>query len=149
MHVRSVSNRNAFSLVEVLIAIAIFSIGILAVVSLQVSSMNLNASSRRLTEATALASERMERLLTVPYNHANLMDSQNEGDHGHGENGLGFIGENGNEADFQETIGIYNVFWNIAENQFINNTKTLRVIVVYNNLGEQRQVVLQHVKNRE
>ena len=149
MQVRSVSNQNAFSLIEVLVAIAIFSIVMLAVGSLQVNSMNLNASSRRLTEATALASERMERLLTLPYNHSDLIDSQNEGENGRGENGLGFIGENGNEADFQEPVGIYNIFWNIAENRLINDTKTIRVIVVYNNRGEQRQVVLQHIKNRE
>lgn len=143
MEVRSVSNQNAFSLIEVLIAMAIFSIGILAVVSLQVSSMNLNASSRRLTEAAALASERMERLLVLPYNHDDLLDTDDNGDAG-----LGNIGEEGNDADFQESIGIYNIFWNIAENQFVNDTKTIRVLVVYENHGEQRQVVLQQVKSR-
>jgi type IV pilus modification protein PilV len=144
MQDRPILTQDAFSLIEVLIAIAIFSIGMLAVVSLQISSMNLNASSRRLTEATALASERMERLLALPYNHANLVDTDDDG-----ATGLGHIGEGGNDADFEETNGIYNIFWNIAENQFVNNTKTFRVIVVYDNRGEQRQVVLQQVKNRE
>jgi len=148
MRDRSVVTENGFSLIEVLIAISIFSIGMLAVVSLQISSMNLNASSRRLTDATALASETMERLLALPYNHANLIDGHNENEDGHGEDGLGFIGENGNDADFSETYEIYDIFWNIAEDHVIENTKTIRVIVVYDNRGEQRQVVLQQVKNR-
>jgi len=143
MQDRLILNQNAFSLIEILIAIAIFSIGMLAVVSLQISSMNVNASSRSLTDATAMASERMERLLALPYNNNNLTDTDGDGDAG-----LGDIGEDDNNADFQETNGIYNIFWNIAENQFINDTKTIRVIAVYDNRGEQRQVVLQQVKNR-
>ncbi|MCU0613617.1 MAG: prepilin-type N-terminal cleavage/methylation domain-containing protein [Desulfobacterales bacterium] len=143
MQDRPILTQDAFSLIEILIAISIFSIGMLAVVSLQISSMNVNASSRRLTDATAMASERMERLLALPYNHNNLLDTDGDGDAG-----LGYIGEDDNNADFQETNGIYNIFWNIAENQFINDTKTIRVIAVYDNRGEQRQVVLQQVKNR-
>ena len=143
MQDRPILTQDAFSLIEILIAISIFSIGMLAVVSLQISSMNVNASSRRLTDATAMASERMERLLALPYNNNNLTDTDGDSDVG-----LGDIGEDDNNADFQETNGIYNIFWNIAENQFINDTKTIRVIAVYDNRGEQRQVVLQQVKNR-
>jgi type IV pilus assembly protein PilV len=129
MQDKPVLNQNAFSLIEVLIALSIFSIGILAVVSLQISSMDLNTSSRRLTDATAMASERMERLLALPYTHENLLEDKNE--------------------DFQDTSGIYEISWNINEDQFINDTKTIQVIVAYNNRGEQRQVVLQQVKNRK
>jgi type IV pilus assembly protein PilV len=128
MQDKPVLNQNAFSLIEILIAISIFSIGILAVVSLQISSMDLNTSSRRLTDATALASERMERLLALPYTHEDLSEEDND--------------------DFQDTSGIFEIFWNINEDQFINATKTIQVIVAYNNRGEQRQVVLQQVKSR-
>jgi type IV pilus assembly protein PilV len=128
MQDKPILNQNAFSLIEILIAISIFSIGMLAVVSLQISSMDLNTSSRRLTDATALASERMERLLALPYTHEDLLEENNE--------------------DFQDTNGIYEISWNIVEDQFINDTKTIQVIVAFNNRGEQRQVELQQVKSR-
>jgi type IV pilus assembly protein PilV len=128
MQDKPILNQNAFSLIEILIAISIFSIGMLAVVSLQISSMDLNTSSRRLTDATALASERMERLLALPYTHENLLEENNE--------------------DFQDTNGIYEISWNIVEDQFINDTKTIQVIVAFNNRGEQRQIELQQVKSR-
>ena len=63
-----------FTLIEVLLAIAIFSIGILAVGSMQISAVNNNASARMRTEATLHAAEKMETLMVVPYNDADLAD---------------------------------------------------------------------------
>lgn len=59
-----------FTLIEVLIAMAIFAIGILAVTSMQMRSINQNASARMQTEATTLAVDWMERLLALPYEDA-------------------------------------------------------------------------------
>ena len=49
------TNVKGFTLIEVLIGMVIFSVGILAVAALQVSSTKGNSSARRITEATALA----------------------------------------------------------------------------------------------
>lgn len=54
-----------FTLVETLFAIVIFSIGILAVGSMQISAINNNASARMRTEATILASEKVEELISL------------------------------------------------------------------------------------
>jgi type IV pilus assembly protein PilV len=59
-----------FTLIEVLIAMAIFAIGILAVTSMQMRSIGQNASARMQTEATTLAVDWMERLLSLPYEDA-------------------------------------------------------------------------------
>jgi len=59
--------QKGFTLVEIMIAMAIFSVGFLAVGSMQISSINANATSRLRTEATALASEMSERLMMLPY----------------------------------------------------------------------------------
>jgi type IV pilus modification protein PilV len=72
---RPLSNLNppgaiGFTLIEVLIAMAIFAIGILAVTSMQMHSINQNASARMQTEATTLAVDWMERLLSLPYEDA-------------------------------------------------------------------------------
>ncbi len=61
-----------FTFIELLIVIAIFSIGILAVASMQVTSINANASARMSGEATALAANQIETLMASGYNDAAL-----------------------------------------------------------------------------
>ena len=65
-------NNKGFTLIEVLIGIVIFAIGILAVATLQASSTKSNSSARRITEATALAESKIEDLMLLPYDHADL-----------------------------------------------------------------------------
>lgn len=57
---------NGFTLIEVLIAIAIFSIGILAVASLQTDALGVTRSSRITTECLTLATQHAERLMALP-----------------------------------------------------------------------------------
>ena len=75
-------------------AIAIFSIGILAVTGLQVRTIGLNATARTQTEATTLAVDWMEQLLALPYDDP-LLD---EG-----------------SSPQQAQTGSYTVEWNISE----------------------------------
>ena len=56
-----------FTLIEVMIAMAIFAIGILAVTTMQMRSIGQNTSARMQTEATTLAVDWMEQLLSLPY----------------------------------------------------------------------------------
>ena len=56
-----------FTFVEVLVVIAIFSIGVLAVASMQVTSIHANASARMFGEATALAANQLETLMASDY----------------------------------------------------------------------------------
>jgi type IV pilus assembly protein PilV len=66
-----------FTFVEVLIVIAIFSIGVLAIATLQVTSINTNASARMSGEATALAVNQLEALMVLGYGHADLNPADN------------------------------------------------------------------------
>lgn len=63
-----------FTLIEILLAMAIFSIGILAVGSMQISGINNNASARMRTEATVLASEMVEELMSLEDYNDPLLD---------------------------------------------------------------------------
>ena len=56
-----------FTFVELLIVIGIFSIGILAVASMQVTSINANSSARMSGEATVLAANQIEELMASDY----------------------------------------------------------------------------------
>jgi type IV pilus assembly protein PilV len=62
----------AFTLLEVMIAIFILTFGILAIASMQTSSLNGNSVANRLTEGTNWAGNKMEELLTIPDTDAGL-----------------------------------------------------------------------------
>lgn len=95
-------NDHGLSIIEVVFALSIFAIGILAVTTLSISSVNANASARRITDATALAEDRLERLAALPY---------------------------GDIESNQETEGAYSVTWVVTENDILNNTKSITVTV--------------------
>ncbi|MGP8324102.1 MAG: type IV pilus modification PilV family protein [Methanosarcinaceae archaeon] len=61
-----------FTLIEVLIALAIFSIGILGVGTMQLRSTSGNTSARIRTEASVWAQDRVETLMLLSYNDAQL-----------------------------------------------------------------------------
>lgn len=60
-------NSGGFTLIEVLIAIAIFAIGMLAVGQMQINALMNTNSARRTTEALAMAEEQAERLRSLPF----------------------------------------------------------------------------------
>ena len=60
-------NENGFSMIEILISLSIFAVGLLAISSLQIGAINSNARSGRTVEAVALAQEQVETLMTSNY----------------------------------------------------------------------------------
>ncbi|OQX13983.1 MAG: hypothetical protein BWK76_15370 [Desulfobulbaceae bacterium A2] len=61
------SRQEGFSLVEVMVALAIFAIGLLSIAAMQVTAIRGNSSARRLSEATSLLQDVAERVLEEPY----------------------------------------------------------------------------------
>ena len=59
--------KNGFTLVEVMVAMVILLVGMLAVMSMQYYAINGNASSRELRNATNLGTEIIEQLKATPY----------------------------------------------------------------------------------
>ena len=64
---RFVSNASGFTIIEVLIAIAIFSIGLMAMGALQTRSLMKTGDVSRKTEAWALLAEQAERIKQLPF----------------------------------------------------------------------------------
>jgi len=56
-----------FTLVEVMVAIGILAFGILAVASMQSSSLLATTKSHSVTQATMVGTDRMERLMGLPF----------------------------------------------------------------------------------
>lgn len=123
--IRKASKEKGFTLVEVIIAISILSFGLLAVASMQITAIMGNYLSGNLTEASALAGDRMEKLLLMGYSEPDL----DAGDHS-------------DSRDF------YTISWNVAENATFNNTKTVNVIVTWTQGSSQKTFVMQGIKGR-
>jgi prepilin-type N-terminal cleavage/methylation domain-containing protein len=62
---RRISGQEGFTLIEVLLVIAIFSIGILGAMSMQTSAVNTNALTRKSNMAIEYATDTMERLMQI------------------------------------------------------------------------------------
>ena len=60
-------NKKGFSLLEVLIGLVIFAIGLLAIAGMQVTSVRGNFFSNYLTQASYAGQERLEFLDNLPY----------------------------------------------------------------------------------
>jgi general secretion pathway protein I len=88
-------NQKGFSLVELLIALAILALAMLAAASMQFGSIRNNASGNMVTQANMLAKSKMEELK----NTVDLTDLENGGD-----TGIDAAGQAG---------GIYNRSWTI------------------------------------
>ncbi len=65
-------NDSGLSLIEVMIALAIFTIGILAISSMRISVIQSNTHAAMHTEAVVLASDRIEQLMAAAYDDGNL-----------------------------------------------------------------------------
>ena len=72
LHVNKDKSEKGFTLIEVLISLAILSIGILAVASLQVTASLQSRNSLEIMDASAIASSQMEGLMLLLYDDAKL-----------------------------------------------------------------------------
>jgi type IV pilus assembly protein PilV len=104
-----------FTLVEVMIGMAIFLIGILAVGSLQITAINGNAGAREATEAATRATSQLETLIAMPY------DS--------------IVGGG------PDTQGAYTTSWAVLGDTPLDNTKTITVTVDWLQRGPRSFVV--------
>jgi len=122
-------NQPGFTLLEVLIAISILTVGLLGVAQMQIMGIRGNYFSGNTTAALTLAEEKMEDLLGKSYTDAELAGSGAPGtDHNDLDNPIDETGQTG---------GIYNRMWTVIDNTPITDTKTVTVSVSWDNLSHQ------------
>jgi Tfp pilus assembly protein PilV len=100
-----------FSLTEVLIGVVFLAVGLLAVATLQMTSVRGNTFSHQLTQATYLAHDRLEYLKALPFDDSQLRAGQ-YADRRNTAQGIQFRGEyTVSDDDNLKTIR-YTVRWN-------------------------------------
>jgi len=156
------TDEQGFTLIEILIAITVFAIGILAVGKMQITAIQGNSRANHLTEAATIAQSKMEELISLNYNDPLLDDGDLDGtnqdadDDGIDDGGNDFglndntVG-NADGTDQYQAVGNlkYNIFWNIAPDEPTTDTKIIRVIVTWRSHGGlTRNVSFDAVKAR-
>ena len=99
----TVQNEKGFTLLEVIMAISILTIGLLAVASMQGAALRGDAFAQSRTEGVTLGQDKLEELLTLPFD--------------------GLTSGNYNAGD-------YNIEWDVAAGT-VANTKEITVTVTY------------------
>ena len=133
-------NDRGFSLLEVLIAIMILSVGILATTKLQLVFMQGNTKANIITQGTARAQEKIEEILSNPYDDGPVITNGPLDDRtGDGVAGLDNVGTNADSKD--ESDPKYKFYWNVAIDQPDAGIKTVKMIVQWQDeRNVQRQV---------
>jgi prepilin-type N-terminal cleavage/methylation domain-containing protein len=126
---RTVDNQRGFTLLEILIAIFIFAIGMLAVATMQISGLQGNATASVHTGAVAWGKDRVEKLITRSYDHADLVGGAPPG-----------------VTHPTVTEGRYNISWTVTDDAPVNNIKTVVITVTWQDRGLNKSLVLNYYK---
>lgn len=151
------TKEKGFTLIEVMVAIVIFSFALLGLAALQLGAIKANSTAMGTTEALNVAQTKMEELIGLQYTDAQLVDTNGDGGSGLGiptrvqvlSNTIPATGGAGG-PDFNQTLNNgtrdYNVYWNIDEST-LSNGKRIRVIVAWLAKGMHR-LDLSYIKHQ-
>ncbi|RZB38437.1 MAG: hypothetical protein SRB2_00185 [Desulfobacteraceae bacterium Eth-SRB2] len=107
-----------FTLIEVLIAISIFAVGLLAVAAMQTSAIRVNSSAGKITTSMTWAQDKIEELMALPYSDHQLEDL---GDPPSGTDSQGQV--------HQATSDGYTISWTVTDDNPLPGTKLITVTV--------------------
>ena len=155
-------NQNGFTLIEIMIAITVLAIGILAIAKMQLAAVKGNSYASGLTEASTLAQDKMEELMSLAYNDSDLDDDDSDGTNKDNDNdgfdddtnddtGNNFgLDDTGNPDGTEQYIGQtsiqYAINWNIALDEPVTDSKRIRVHVLWRQNGVNKRLTLNAVK---
>ena len=109
--------QDGFTLIEVLIALTIFAVGLLAIAAMQTSAIRMNSTGNRLTELSTVGIEKFEQLMSLPSTNAQLAA--------------------GTWTDPSPPPG-YTVTWTVVQDAFAANTRRITLTVTRN--GEMLRI---------
>ena len=128
-----------FTLMEVLIALAIFAVGFLALSSMQITAINTNANSRNSTTVINIAKDRAEDLMALPYTDPDLAGSAAPGTN-HAPAADANLIDNNEDGQIDEAgeTGHITITWTVIDNQPRAGTKSVRVTAIRTGRSQSR-----------
>ncbi|MEJ2657315.1 MAG: prepilin-type N-terminal cleavage/methylation domain-containing protein [Desulfobacterales bacterium] len=107
---KGIKQQCGFTLIEVLIALTIFAVGLLAIAALQTSAIRMNSTAGRLTDISALGMDKLEELMGLPFTDPWLESAGNP--------------PNSDSAGNQHLINTdgYTIYWNTVQNPSVEGT---------------------------
>lgn len=157
------SQEKGFTLIEILIAITVFAIGILAVGKMQIHAIAGNSDAAWRGSANSVAMSFLEDFKRMSFNDALLKDNDADGLAGldDGQAASGTIPDH----QFNGTIGLtyqldngnlvyatgrqYQVFWNVADNAMLSGevaSKVIRLFVYWQSQMGSKSAIMTTVK---
>lgn len=131
-----IKRQEGLTFMEVIVAISILTVGLLAVASMQISAIQGNSLAGRLTTGTSLAQDKIEELLLLPYTftftHPDLIDNNTHG---------------GPHVEPNPPSG-YTIRWDVTDNIPFGNTKSITVTVTWRDKGVYKTTTLSSYKSR-
>ena len=122
-----------FTVIEVLVAFSIMLFGFVAMLSLAAFAVKANTLGRGMGQARYIGEQRAEHIRALDYRHPILIDDGDTLDL-----------EDTTNPDYRDSTLVrdtwYRVFWNIAEGAPAAEVKTVRIHVLWNVAGLQKQI---------
>ncbi len=106
-----------FTLIEVLVAISIFAVGMLAVAAMQTSAIKVNSSAGQITALSTWGVDKLEELIALPYTDPWL------------EMAVSGTDSAGNTHQQTTPDGFTTVSWDILDNAPATGTKLITITV--------------------
>ena len=122
-----------FTLVEVLVAMVVFSLAILAVGKMQIVAMQVTSAASRLTRGTTIAQDKIEQLMALPYTDDLLKDDFIE------------VGQVTTHTDLNPPQG-YTITWRVDQDTPSAGVKTINLTVTWKNRGQPKSFSLAFFK---
>ena len=119
-----------FTLIEVLIAITIFAVGLLAVAAMQNSAILMNSNAGKLTNLSTWGMDKIEELSALSYNDPWLETAGNP------------PGNDSAGNTHEEVSGDYTISWTVIDNNPLTSTKNITVTVT----GRGKTAVISFLK---
>ncbi len=136
--------QRGFTLIETMVAIAVLSLGLLGIASMQLTAVRDNTGANRMTESGTLAQDKLEELMALPYDDPWLEEAGNPPD----------LDSDGNTHQEVGPAG-YTIEWEVTDDTPDPNTKLIKVMVTWRKTGwfnartgqgDQRETVLTSIR---
>jgi type IV pilus assembly protein PilV len=122
LSIKIIQKDQGFTLIEVLIAITIFAIGLLAVAAMQTSAIKVNSTADQITTRISWAQDKIEELMALPYSDPLLEDLGNP------PSGTDSAGNLHQEKISEGSVN-YTILWTVTNNTPISGNKLITVTV--------------------